>query len=143
MSAWSKLLLEMMVHDHARLLGAEIGHLNGMVNPVLASFVATGGAEKNASPPAPQLPLLVDDSAWQRQVELLFQSVDDINEQVLGVFGNVDLLRGSAEDAVNDLLMQLPGFDGDVQDFQQQVSAEFKSVGELPTLNSSLKTMPK
>ncbi len=76
-------------------------------------------------------------------MELLFQSVDDINEQVLGVFGNVDLLRGSAEDAVNDLLMQLPRFDGDVQDFQQQVSAEFKSVGELPTLNSSLKTMPK
>jgi len=143
MNAWSKWLLEMMVQDHARLLGAEIAHLNSMVNPVLTSFVATGGKPKELSSPAPQLPLLMDDSAWQRQVELLFQSVDDINEQVLGVFGNVDLLRGSAEEAVDDLLVQLPRFDGDVQDLQQQVNAEFKGVGESPKLNSSLKTMPK
>jgi hypothetical protein len=76
-------------------------------------------------------------------VELLFQNVDDINEQVLGVFGNVDLLRGSAEDAVNDLLRQLPQFNGDVQDFEQQVSDEFMGVGESPALKSSLETIPK
>jgi hypothetical protein len=143
MSAWSKWLLEMMVQDHARLLGVEIGHLNSIVSPVLTSFAATGGTPKNPHPPGPQLPALVDDSAWQRQVELLFQNVDDINEQVLGVFGNVDLLRGSAEDAVNDLLQQLPKFNGDVQDFEQQVSGEFTGVGESPALKSSLETIPK
>jgi hypothetical protein len=143
MSAWSQLLLEMMVQDHARLLGVEIGQLNSMVNPVLTSFAATGGTQKNSSSPGPPLPALVDDPAWQRQVELLFQNVDDINEQVLGVFGNVDLLRGSAEEAVNDLLRQLPKFNGDVQDFEQQVSGEFMGVGESPALKSSLETIPK
>jgi len=143
MSAWSQLLLEMMVQDHARLLGVQIGQLNSMVNPVLVSFAATGGTQKNSIAPVPQLPTLVDDPAWQRQVELLFQNVDAINEQVLGVFGNVDLLRGSAEDAVNDLLRQLPKFNGDVQDFEQQVSGEFMGVGESPALKSSLETIPK
>jgi hypothetical protein len=143
MSAWSQLLLEMMVQDHARLLGVEIGQLNSMVNLVLMSFAATGGAQKASGSPSPQLPALVDDPAWQRQVELLFQNVDDINEQVLGVFGNVDLLRGSAEDAVNDLLRQLPKFNGDVQDFEQQVGGEFMGVGESPALKSSLETIPK
>ena len=143
MSAWSQLLLEMMVQDHARLLGLEIGQLDSMVNPVLMSFAATGGTHKNSGSPVPQLPAFVDDPAWQRQVELLFQNVDDINEQVLGVFGNVDLLRGSAEDAVIDLLRQLPKFSGDVRDFEQQVSSEFTGVGEPPALKSSLERIPK
>jgi hypothetical protein len=143
MSDWSQLLLEMMVQDHARLLGVEIRQVNSMVNPVLMSFAATGGAQKSSGSPSPQLPALVDDPAWQRQVEVLFQNVDDINEQVLGVFGNVDLLRGSGKDAVSDLLRQLPKFNGDVQDFEQQVSSEFMGVGESTMLKSSLETIPK
>ncbi len=143
MSTWSKWLLEMMVQDHARILGVEIGHLNSMVNPVLMSFAATGGLQKMLSPQGAHLPALIDDSAWQRQVELIFQNVDDINEQVLGVFGNVDLLRGSAAEAVNDLLRELPHFNGDVQDLEQQVSHEFTGVGESPALDSSLKTFRK
>jgi hypothetical protein len=138
MSEWSKLLLQMMVQEHARLLGVEISHLNTVVYPVLTSFVEGGSGQKNSPPPALQLPALVMGPAWQQQVEPLFQNVDDINEQVLGVFGNVDLLRGSAEDAVSDLLRQLPRFNVDVQDFEQQVSTEFSGVGESPALNSSL-----
>jgi len=44
---------------------------------------------------------------------------------------------------VNDLLRQLPKFNGDVQDFEQQVSGEFMGVGESPALKSSLETIPK
>ncbi len=138
LSEWSKLLLQMMVQDHARLLGVEIAHLNSMVNPVLTSFAQSGGGQEHSQPPRPQFSVLAMGPAWQEQVEHLFQNVDDINEQVLGVFGNVDLLRGNAEDAVGDLLRQLPRFNVDVQDFEQQVSSEFSSVGESPALKSSL-----
>ncbi len=141
MNEWSKWLLQIMVQDHARVLGVEISHLNSRVNPVLTSFAASGGVPMNAAPPTPQLPVLVMGPDWQQQVEQLFQSVDDMNEQVLGVFGNVDLLRGNAKDAVSDLLRQLPRFNGDVQDFEQQVSKEFSSVGESPALKSSLEPL--
>jgi hypothetical protein len=138
MSEWSRWLLQIMVQDHAHQLGVEIAHLNAMVNPVLTSFAAGGARPPAAWAPAPQLRLLVMGPGWQQRVEQLFQNVDDINEQVLGVFGNVDLLRGNAQDAVADLLRQLPRFNVDVQDFQQQVSHEFSSVGEPSALNSSL-----
>ena len=98
---------------------------------------------KNGCGPLPKLPAFLDDGGWQRQVEQLFLSVDDINEQVLGVFGNVDLLRGNAEDAVSDLLRQLPRFNGDVQDFEQVVNREFTGVGESQALSSSLETIRK
>ncbi len=143
MSEWSKWLLEMMVQDHARLLGVEIGHLNSMAYPVLTTFAASSPAPVKVTPPAPKFPAFLDEAGWQKQVEQLFQNVDDINEQVLGVFGNVDLLRGNAEDAVNDLLRQLPQFNGDVEDFQKQVNREFMGVGESPALSSSLDSIPK
>jgi hypothetical protein len=142
MSAKSKWLLEMMVQDHGRLLGVEINRLNMMLNPVLSSFAATGATGKDAGAQISQAPPVLNGPGWQKQVEGLFQNVDDINEQVLGVFGNVDLLRGSAEDAVKDLLRQLPKFNGDVRDFEQQVGSEFTGVGESPALDSSLETIP-
>ena len=141
MSEWSRWLLTMMVQDHARALGMEIGHLNSMAHPVLTSFAASGGAWKSAGPPLPKLPAFLEDAGWQQEVEQLFQTVDNINEHVLGLFGNVDLLRGNAKDAVGDLLWQLPRFSGDVQDFERQVNHEFTGVGESPALSGSLETI--
>ena len=133
----------MIVQDHARLLQEEMEELNSLVNPVLSSFVGSGGARNDLNPMSEQIPSPGAESAWQGQVALLFQEVNDINARALGVFGNVALLQGSAVDAVNALLRQLLQFKGDSQDFEQQVSSEFTGVGESPTLHSSLEASPK
>jgi hypothetical protein len=143
LNTWSKWLLEMMVQDHARLLEAEIEQLNSLVNPVLSSFAVSGGGQNDANPEPALILSPGAVSTWQEQVALLFQSVDDINGQALGVFGNVALLRGSAAEAVNDLLRLLPLFKGRAQEFEQQVSNEFAPVEESPGMSGSLATAPK